>query len=83
MLDLGAKHAVLTAKHGCGFLLWPTKVKLPKDAEYDYCVNKSRSALKVDLLGEFVKSMDKFGIGHGFYYSLTNNFYLNVNTHQV
>ena len=26
MLDLGAKEAVLTAKHNCGFLLWPTKV---------------------------------------------------------
>ena len=25
----GAGHAVLTAKHGCGFLLWPTNVTLP------------------------------------------------------
>ena len=26
---LGAKIAVLTAKHGCGFLLWPTASNLP------------------------------------------------------
>jgi hypothetical protein len=26
---LGAKIAVLTAKHGCGFLLWPTNATLP------------------------------------------------------
>lgn len=26
---LGAKTAVLTAKHGCGFLLWPTNATLP------------------------------------------------------
>ena len=28
---LGAKIAVLTAKHGCGFLLWPTNATLPKE----------------------------------------------------
>lgn len=27
---LGAKIAVLTAKHGCGFLLWPTNATLPQ-----------------------------------------------------
>jgi alpha-L-fucosidase len=27
---LGANIATLTAKHGCGFLLWPTNVTLPK-----------------------------------------------------
>ena len=26
---VGVKGAVLTAKHGCGHLLWPTKVTLP------------------------------------------------------
>ena len=32
----------------------------------------------MDVLGKFVASMEKAGIGHGFYYSLTNNFFLNV-----
>ena len=27
--------------------------------------------------------MEKAGLGHGFYYSLTNNFYLNVHSHYV
>lgn len=60
MVDLGASHAVLTAKHGCGFLLWPTNVTLPNGEEYDYCVDKKRSALKVSVLDEFVKSMNKY-----------------------
>lgn len=29
-----------------------------------------------DVLGAYVKSMEKAGIGHGFYYSLGANFYL-------
>ena len=81
MLDLGAKHAVLTAKHGCGHLLWPTKVTLPDGRPYTYAVGKNESAIKHDILDDFSKTMTKNGIGHGFYYSLTNNFYLNVHSH--
>lgn len=83
MLALGAKHAVLTAKHGCGHLLWPTNTSLPDGREYTYCVGKNASAIKHDVLKEFSDTMQKHGIGHGFYYSLTNNFYLNVHSHQV
>jgi len=83
MLALGAKHAVLTAKHGCGHLLWPTKVPLPDGRPYTYCVGKNESAIKHDILADFSKTMQKYGIGHGFYYSLTNNFYLNVASHNV
>jgi len=35
---LGAKGAVLTAKHGCGHLLWPTNVTLLAGEEYSYAV---------------------------------------------
>eukprot|EP00933_Yihiella_yeosuensis_P015403 TRINITY_DN13443_c0_g1_i1.p1 TRINITY_DN13443_c0_g1~~TRINITY_DN13443_c0_g1_i1.p1 ORF type:complete len:477 (+),score=78.65 TRINITY_DN13443_c0_g1_i1:62-1492(+) len=83
MKDLGAKHSVLTAKHGCGFLLWPSKTKLPDGREYRYGVGKEGSAIHYDVLGEYSKTLQANGIGHGFYYSLTNNFYLNVRTMQV
>lgn len=83
MLALGAKHAVLTAKHGCGHLLWPTHTPLPDGREYTYCVGKEASAIKHDVLKEFSDTMQQNGIGHGFYYSLTNNFYLNVRSHQA
>jgi len=74
MVDLGAKGAILTAKHGCGFLLWPSESKLPNGTRYPYRVDR-------DVLAMFQKSMEERGIGHGFYYSLTNNFFLNVRTH--
>ena len=45
----------MTAKHGCGFLLWPTDTILPDGSPYDYCVGKERSAIKFDLIGEFAK----------------------------
>jgi alpha-L-fucosidase len=78
MKDLGAKHATITAKHGCGFLLWPTKSTLPDGSAYGYDVGHGFGR---NVLKEFTESADKAGIGHGFYYSLTNNFYLNVHSH--
>ena len=68
---LGVKSAVLTAKHGCGFAIWLTTALLPDGSPYKYHAS-------VDVIQSFVSSMEKRGIGHGFYYSLTNNFYLNV-----
>ena len=68
----------MTAKHGCGHLLWPTNTKLPDGSDYDYCVGKARSSIKYDLLGRFVQEMRQAQIDVGFYYSLTNNYYLNV-----
>lgn len=67
---LGIAEAVLTAKHGCGFAIWPTETKLPNGTRYPYRAS-------VDILGKFAASMAKAGIGHGFYYSFSNNFYLN------
>lgn len=80
---LGATSAVLTAKHGCGFLLWPSKVKLPNGETYPYAVGSPNAAYKGDVVGQFSKSCQDAGIGHGFYYSLPRNFYLNVNNFQV
>ena len=78
MKALGVREAVLTAKHGCGFLLWPTNSTLPDGTPYSYHV-----APEMDVLADFAAAMQDAGIGHGFYYSLTNNFYLNVRGHAV
>lgn len=60
--DAGAKYAMLTAKHGTGFCLWPTKV-------HDYHVGNSSHP--VDVVGAFVQSCRKYGIKPGLYYSLS------------
>ena len=78
MLALGVTEAVLTAKHGCGFYTWPTKVTLPNGAPYGYNVSPMLNVLQF-----FTDAMNSAGLGHGFYYSLTNNFYLNVFGHYV
>ena len=55
----------LTAKHGCGFYLWDTKVQLPRGGgTYPYHVNVG---LYGNLLSEFADTMSARGIGHGFY----------------
>ena len=79
--SFGVKGAVVTAKHGCGHLLWPTKVKFDDGSPYTYCVGKKDSAIKQDVLALFSASMERANITHGFYYSFTNNFYMNVQSH--
>lgn len=68
----GAKYAVLTAKHCSGFCLWPTKA-------HDYHVgNSSWRSGNGDIVGEFIRSCEKYGIKPGLYYSSVCNAYLNV-----
>lgn len=81
MHDVGAKHAVLTAKHGCGFLNWPTNTTLPDGSPYGYDVSAASGGFGRNVLREFSDAATAGGVGHGFYYSLTNNFYLNVRSH--
>lgn len=71
---LSATSAVLTAKHGCGFLAWATNVTLPDGSPYRYHVPEDVYPVAKD----FVREMTRAGLGYGFYYSLTNNFYLNA-----
>eukprot|EP01116_Phalansterium_solitarium_P001463 TRINITY_DN1125_c0_g1_i1.p1 TRINITY_DN1125_c0_g1~~TRINITY_DN1125_c0_g1_i1.p1 ORF type:complete len:636 (-),score=230.29 TRINITY_DN1125_c0_g1_i1:205-1947(-) len=80
---VGAKEAVLTAKHGCGHLLWPSKVTIPSGEPYPYSVGRKNSYIQLDVLALFAAECQAAGIGHGFYYSLTDNFYLNVDRSQV
>ncbi len=77
-IDLGVSSAVLTAKHGCGFLAWHTKTTLPDGREYPYHVSEDQAVAQ-----KFVAATSAAGIGHGFYYSLTNNFFLNARAHVV
>ena len=49
---------MLTAKHGCGFLLWPTNSTLPGGAPYSYHVPP-----ELDVLSRFRDAMERAGIG--------------------
>ena len=74
---LGANIAILTAKHGCGFTLWPTKSTLPGGAPYGYNVGMAANAsFPRDVLREFVDAAGAAGVGYGFYYSIMKSFYL-------
>ena len=82
---LGARHAVLVAKHGCGFNLWPTNATVPggsggggggggggaKQQRYNYSVAyTSWGGGKRDVAREFLASCNAAGVRTGFYYSL-------------
>src|ERR1041385_6810779 len=59
--NIGAKYAVLTAKHMSGFCLW--------DAEgYDYDVASSGN--KTDVVAAFVAACHEYGLKPGFYYCI-------------
>jgi alpha-L-fucosidase len=59
--DMGARYAVLTAKHMSGFCLWDSK-------GYDYDV--ANSGNKTDVVAAFVSACHEFGLRHGFYYCI-------------
>ena len=67
---LGAKYAVLTAKHGSGFTLWPTKTH---EYNISHCPYKDG---KGDIVAEFVASCRKYGIKPGIYANMSTNGYL-------
>jgi alpha-L-fucosidase len=59
--DLGAKYAVLTAKHMSGFCLWDS-------VNYDYDV--AASPVKTDVVAAFVAACKEYKVRHGFYYCI-------------
>ena len=66
-VNLGARYAVLVAKHCSGFSLWPTKA-------HDYSVASSPwKNGKGDVVAEFIKSCHKYGVKPGIYASCCNN----------
>ena len=70
--DMGAKYAVLVAKHCSGFSLWPTEA-------HGYSVRNSPwKDGKGDIVRDFINSCKKYGIRPGIYASTTANGYLHV-----
>jgi len=76
--SFGAKYAVLTLDHFSGFLLWPT------ETNYNYSVKNSKWRNKTgDVAWEFMQSCEKYGIKHAFYYSVHENWYMDVNNYRA
>lgn len=73
----GAKYAILTAKHGSGFALWPTEAN-------DYSVKNTlwRNG-EGDVVADFIKSCKRYSIKPGIYYNTGFNSFYNVVSHKV
>lgn len=84
--SMGAKYATLVAKHNCGFLTWPSNTTFTTadntTIAYNYTIAQS-PVMGEDVLGIFAKSAEKYGVGHGFYYSTVVNNFLNVQASEV
>lgn len=65
----GAKYAILVAKHGSGFALFPSEAN-------DY--NVKNAGVTTDIVAAFRASCKKFGLRPGVYYSTVCNAYENV-----
>ena len=75
----GAKYAVITAQHCSGFSMWPTDIF--KETGFNYTYSTKYSSFRgggYDVIREFVNSCKKYGVLPGIYYSLNQNYYLNV-----
>lgn len=71
-LALGARYAILVAKHCSGFSLWPTEA-------HEYSVkNCPLKDGKGDIVADFIASCQKYDIKPGIYASTTANGYLHV-----
>lgn len=69
---LGAKYAVLVAKHCSGFSLWPTKA-------HDYNIKQSPwKNGEGDIVADFITSCKKYNIKPGIYASTTANGFFHV-----
>lgn len=75
--EMGARYAILVAKHTSGFALWPTKA-------YAYNVsNTPWKGGKGDIVKDFIASCKKYGILPGIYCSYAANAYFNVDGGKV
>ena len=68
----GAKYAILVAKHGTGFSLWPTEA-------HGFSVKHSSwKSGRGDIVGDFIASCAKYGLRPGLYYHCGCNGYCQV-----
>ena len=75
----GAKYAVLTAQHCSGFSMWPTDIF--EETGFHYAYSTKYSSFRgggYDVVKDFINSCKKYGVLPGIYYSLNQNYYLNV-----
>ncbi len=75
--ELGARYAVLVAKHVTGFAMWDTEVNDFSIAHTDWRGGGG------DACREFVEACRKYGIKPGFYYSTVTNGYYDINDEEV
>ena len=78
-VSFGAKYAVLTAQHCSGFSMWPTDINDSTGFNYTYSIQYSPFMNgKGDIVKDFIASCKKYNVAPGIYYSLNENYYLNV-----
>ena len=71
--EMGAKYAILVAKHGSGFALWSTK-----ENQYG-CGQMAWKDGTGDVFQEFLDACQKYGLKPGVYYHPTCNKYYKIN----
>lgn len=83
-VSFGAKYAILTAQHCSGFSMWPTDIYDSTGFHYNYSIKyASFRNGEYDVVKAFIDSCKKHNVAPGIYYSLNQNFYLNVASGQV
>ncbi|EFY84685.1 Alpha-L-fucosidase [Metarhizium acridum CQMa 102] len=85
--SLGVKYAALAVKHYCGFASWPSQVTFPtrhgnQRIRYNYTTTDSPLD-GLDVAKEFVDSAREYNVGHGSYYSVVVNNFLNAQKSRV
>jgi alpha-L-fucosidase len=73
---LGAKYTILVAQHCSGFSQWPSDILAATGFNYTYTTAHSPGAPNV--VESYVASSQRAGVATGLYYSLNENYYLNV-----
>ena len=78
---MGARYAILVTKHCDGFVNFRTIATFADGSPYGYGVQQSSwRGGQGDLARDFVDSARRHGIPPGFYYSLSGNHYLSVDS---
>eukprot|EP00005_Dracoamoeba_jomungandri_P006210 CAMPEP_0174252980 /NCGR_PEP_ID=MMETSP0439-20130205/2375_1 /TAXON_ID=0 /ORGANISM="Stereomyxa ramosa, Strain Chinc5" /LENGTH=414 /DNA_ID=CAMNT_0015333753 /DNA_START=174 /DNA_END=1418 /DNA_ORIENTATION=- len=83
---IGAKYSVLVAQHCSGFSMYPTQEFVYKETGFNYTYSVEHTPWgngKRDVIQEFIDSCKKYNVAPGFYYSLNENYWLNVGLGKV